>query len=304
VTPAFPHGDSVLALLRDREVIARLTEALRPGKPGAPPHAGATVRCVERVGDLLAGLEARPYALAVVEARDADGIATAEAVRELRERHPSLVVVGYTRVRSGMSSDVLALARAGVHELVVGGVDDVVVALRAALGSAAHRWTADRVLAELQAIVAPVAVPLLRYCLEHAGRAPTVSELARALGTSRQTLAARLRAAELPSPRELAVWCRLLLAAQLLSASGRPVDEVALTLDFPSGNGFRNTLRRHTGLGPADVRRGGVAVVLDAFRAALLDARTAKPGQKPAPPSAPHGATVPEPDAEPALAPS
>ena len=269
MTPTFPHGDSVLALLRDREVIARLTEALRPGKPGAPPHAGAVVRCVDRVEELVGALEARPFALVVVEARDADGVATAEAVRAVRARHPALVVVGYARLRSGMSSDVLALARAGVHELVVGGVDDVVVALRAALGSAAHRWTAERVLAELESLVAPVAVPLLRYCLEHAGQAPSVTDLARALGTSRQTLAARLRGAGLPSPRELAVWCRLLLAAQLLAGSGRPVDEVALTLDFPSGNGFRNTLRRHTGLGPSDVRHGGIEVVLAAFRATL-----------------------------------
>jgi AraC-like DNA-binding protein len=274
VTNGRPQGDAVLALLRDREGVARLTEALRPGKLGAPPHAGAAVRCVDRIDELLEALAARPYALVVADARDADGVSTAEAIRIVRDRFPAVVVVGYARVKPGMSADVLALARAGVHELVVGGVDDMVAALRTALGSAAHRWTADRLVTELAEVVGPIALPLLRYCLEQPDRAPTVPDIARALGTSRQTLSARLRAVGLPSPRDLAVWCRLLLAAQLLATSGRTVDEVALTLDFPSANGLRNMLRRHSGFGIAEARAGGVTLVLDAFRRTVAAPRT------------------------------
>jgi AraC-like DNA-binding protein len=264
---------AVLALLRDRDAVARVTEALRPGVPGAPPHAGAAVRCVTRVRDMLEAIVARPYALVVVEARDADGVPTEEAVRTLRERHPDVPVLGHATARAGLSSDVLALARAGVHELVVAGVDDVAAALRAALARAARRSSAERILHGVVALVPADALPLLRYCLEHATAAPTVPELARALGVSRQTLAARMRAAGLPSPRELAAWCRLLLAADLLAGAGRTVDQVALTLDFPSANAFRNVLRRYTGMGPADLRQTGSAAVLDAFRGALQGAR-------------------------------
>jgi AraC-like DNA-binding protein len=65
------------------------------------------------------------------------------------------------------------------------------------------------------------------------------------------------------------VWCRLLLAADLLAGGGRTVDQVALSFDFPSANAFRNMLRRHAGLGPADVRGVGSAGLLAAFRLAL-----------------------------------
>jgi AraC-like DNA-binding protein len=290
-TGASTARPAVLALLRDRDAVARVTDALRPGVPGAPPAAGAGIRSVARVADLRDALAARPYALVVVEARDADGVSTEETVRALRARHPSLAVLGYATARPGLSGDVLALARAGVHELVVAGIDDVATVLRAALARTARRSSAERLLAELAGFVPADALPLLRYGLEHAAAAPTVEELARALGVSRQALATRMRAAGLPAPRALAVWCRLLLAAELLAGAGRSVDEVSLTLDFPSSNAFRNVLRRHAGVGPSDVRRAGSGVVLAAFQAALVAGQQpdapARPRARPAPPPAP-----------------
>ena len=267
----------VLALLRDRDAAARVTEALRPGVPGAPPQAGAAVRCVTHVCALAEALAARSYALVIVEARDADGVPTEEAVRALRFRHPDLPILGHAVARVGLSADVLALARAGVHELVITGIDDVPALLRAALARAARRSSAERILAEVAEFVPADALPLVRYCLEHAAAAPTVPEVARALGVSRQTLSARLRAARLPAPRELAMWCRLLLAADLLAGGGRTVDQVALTLDFPSANAFRNVLRRHAAMGPADLRRSGSAGLLVAFRGMIAGRAAAVP---------------------------
>ena len=118
-------------------------------------------------------------------------------------------------------------------------------------------------------LVPIAALPVLRYCLEHPTTAPDVPVLARALGVSRQTLAARLRAAGLPGPRALSIWCRLLLAAELLAGEGRTVDQVALTLDFASANAFRNLLRRYADLGPGDLRRDRGAGLRQAFRDAL-----------------------------------
>ena len=264
---------TVVALLRDREAVARLGEALRPGVPDAPPHAGATVLAVHRVDALRAALVDRPHALVVVEQRDADGTPTDETVRAIRERCPAVVVLGYVALRRGVSSEVLAFARAGVHELIAGGIDDMVVALRAALTQAARRSTTDRLLAEITPLVPRPVLPLIRYCLEHAAEATSIADVARAIGVARQTLVTRTRAARLPSPRELATWCRLLVAAQHLVDTGR-VDQAALALDFPSSNGFRNVLRRYTGLAVSDVLRGGVPCVLAAFRTALERART------------------------------
>jgi AraC-like DNA-binding protein len=276
---------AVLALLRDREAAARVSDALRPGVPGAPPQAGAPVCWVTNGRALAAALAERPFALVVVEARDADGVSTEEVIRAIRARHPDVPVVGHAAARAGLSADAHALVRAGVHELVVSGIDDVAAVLRAALARAARRASAERLLADVAGLLPADALPLVRYCLEHAAAAPTVPELARALGVSRQTLAARMRAAALPAPRELSVWCRLVLAADLIAGDGRTVEQAALTLDFPSANAFRNTLRRYADLGPADLRTDGGARLRAAFRAALANGRGA-PTPSPARPVA------------------
>ena len=268
-TPSAPREvPVVLALMHERDAAARLADALRGGAASVTAPRAA-LRVVTRVGELRDALAARPYTLVVVEPRDADGVHTEEAVRALRARHPEVPVVAQVAARPGMSADVLALARAGVHELVVTGVDDVAHVLRATLARAARRSTAERVLADVMPLVPMAALPVLRYCLEHATDAPDVPALARALGVSRQTLAARMRAASVPGPRALSIWCRLLLAAELLAGEGRTVDQVALTLDFASANAFRNLLRRYADLGPGDLRRDRGAGLRLAFQDAL-----------------------------------
>lgn len=268
--PTAREAPVVLALVRDRAVVARLSEALgvRAGAAG-----GATVRSVTHVADLHDALGARTYALVVVEPRDAGGVPTGEAIRALRARHPHVPVIGHVVARPGMSADVLALAHAGIHELVVAGIDDVGHTLRGLLARASRRATAERVLADVMPLVPIAALPVLRYCLEHTSAAPDVPALARALNVSRQTLAARMRSAGLPGPRALAVWCRLLLAAELLVGEGRTVEQVATTLDFASANALRNLLRRYADLGAADLRRDGGAGVRTAFHAALQGRR-------------------------------
>jgi AraC-like DNA-binding protein len=263
---------AVAALVLDPEGRARLRTVLRHDGtsrsdwPGSP----AEIDFFERVSDLLASLARRRASAVIVQARDRDGTRTEEAVRAIRAGYPSVSVIAYLPTSGACSADILALARAGVHELVLRGVDDVGVALRAALASAARRSIAERVLREVAPFVAPGAVAVLRYCLEHAADAPTVVEVARALGVHRKTLVNRMCMAALPPPRALLAWCRLLLAADVLEDYARPVEQVALALDFPSGTAFRNMLRRYTGLGPRDVREnGGLVCVLHAFKRTL-----------------------------------
>jgi AraC-like DNA-binding protein len=266
----------VLALLRDREAVARLTMALRHGVHGATT-AGTTLVRVERVTELRTALTERQFALVVVERVDADGVATAETIRAIRAAHPSLVVVGWT-TRTDPASAILAFARAGVHELVLESVDDDGGrALRAALAAAVQRSAADRLLDAVAAIFPSSFVPVARYCLEHAHEAAcTVPNVAQAFGITRQALVARARRAGVPSPHAIVTWCRLLIAADMLASSARSVDDVAIDLDFPSGNGLRNALRRYAGLSVKDVRQGGVDAVLAALRGAVREAAAAE----------------------------
>jgi transcriptional regulator GlxA family with amidase domain len=150
---------------------------------------------------------------------------------------------------------------------VIHGLDDVGIALRGAVTSALRRCTATRAMRELAPHVPAALRPLLRFCLEEAERAPTVEDVARALGVHRKTLVNRLRDASMPGPSALLGWCRLVIAAQLLEDPERPVEQVAYALNFPSAAAFRNMLRRYTGLAPGEVRiNGGLNCVLHAFR--------------------------------------
>jgi AraC-like DNA-binding protein len=275
------RGVDALALLCDREALARLQQALRPAPAGgvaapAGAAAGVAVHRVYRVAELRAALAERRWRVIVVEARDADRVPTAEAIRELRNLQPHAVVVGYAR-KTDLSSAILDFARAGVHELVVEGVDDGGLGLRAALGEAGRRATADRLVEAVSALVPPSFLPVVRYCLEHRHDASTVPDVARAFGITRQALVDRARRAALPPPRDLLLWCRLLLATRMLADRAGTVDAVAIELHFPSGNGLRNALRRHAGLTVQDVRRDGVAPVLRAFGEAIAAARGAAP---------------------------
>lgn len=259
------RGD-VLALLCDREAVARLSEALRIA------HGGTFLRRVERVAELRAALSAQRWDVVIVEARDADLVPTDAVLREIREAQPDSVAVGYAR-RRDLSSAILDFARAGVHELVIEGVDDGGIALRRALETAAKRATADRLVEQVGALVPRSFLPVVRHCLTHIGDVASVADLAHAFGVSRQALTERARRAGLPAPREIVAWCRLLLAARLLAGGGETVDAVAIQLHFPSANGLRNALRRYAGLTVEDIRRQGVAPVLTAFGDAVAAER-------------------------------
>jgi AraC-like DNA-binding protein len=263
------------ALILDREAQARVRAALAcAGHGGAP--GGVAVEFHATGASLLAAVRERRLAAVVLEPRDGAGLATDATVRAIRRGYPSLPVIAYVLPGRACSADILALARAGVHELVLRGVDDVGIALRAAVSSAVRQSVAERVLREAAPLVGTAALEILRYCLEHAAEAPTIHGVARALGVHRKTLVNRMRAASLPPPRALLGWCRLLVAAELLDDPARPVEQVALELDFPSGTAFRNMLRRYTALGPREVREnGGLECVLHAFKRALVAGRDA-----------------------------
>lgn len=242
------------ALVLDREGRARIQEAVRP--------VGST-RFVERADDLVAVIGDPDIRTVLVEPYDRDGRSLEATVRALHAGYPSLAILAYGAMRAGALSDALVLVRAGAHEVVIRGHDDEGVVLRTALERAADRCTAELVARELAPHIPESVRPAVQACLENPSQLSNVTELARTLGVHRKTLVNRLRTAGLPPPSELIGWCRVLHAARLLEDPGRPIEEIALHLDFPSGTALRNMLRRYTGLRPTVIReRGGLAHVL------------------------------------------
>jgi AraC-like DNA-binding protein len=211
---------------------------------------------------------------AVVSATDDRGRSCLPLVRSLTQLRPTVPVIGYCTPDVSASRDVLTLARAGVHDVMFGGVDDQGRAVGRFVDTAAVARNVDDILNEITPALHVALLPFVRYCLEHP-HVTSVAAVAQALGVHRKTLFVHCRGAAAPPPSIIMTWCRLLLAAHSLATSLRSVEAVALDLGFPSATAFRNITKRYTGLRPTAFRDGtAMPVVTQAFLAAARLAPT------------------------------
>ena len=233
------------------------------------------VHFCELRADLLP-LAATKHASAIIaEPRDRDGDDVSAAIASIRTGMPSVPVIAYIADEHATSGDILAMARAGVHDLVRAGFDDVGFALGAALASASASCATSAARDELEALVTADAWPFVSYCLTRAHGPISVGAAASALGLDRRTLVRRLERAGLPSPRRIAGWCRVVAAARLLDEPIYTLEQAALRLEFPSGTALRNMVMRYTGLKPRELREnGGVHCVMHLVRRELGGPRT------------------------------
>src|SRR6185503_16551740 len=96
------------------------------------------------------------------------------------------------------SGDILAMARAGVHDLVRIGFDDVGFALGAALASATASCATETARTELESLVPSDAWPFVSYCLTRANAPISIRSAADVLGLDRRTLVRRLERVGMP----------------------------------------------------------------------------------------------------------
>jgi AraC-like DNA-binding protein len=235
----------------------------------------ADVRFCELRGDLVPLAKSARASAILAEPRDRAGDDVSDVIAAVRNGMPSVPVIAYIADHQTSSGDILAMARAGVHDLVRAGFDDVGFALGAALASATAACATTTARDELESLVAADAWPFVSYCLTRAHGPISVRSAAAALGLDRRTLVRRLERAGLPQPRRVAGWCRVIAAARLLDEPIYTLEQAALRLDFPSGTALRNMLVRYTGLRPREIREnGGVRCVLHLFKRELTTART------------------------------
>jgi AraC-like DNA-binding protein len=251
-------GQVVITLIGEAAGRARITAILRE-LTGSPCICltQAEVREHLKAGGIRGFLVA-PY--------DRDGRSTVELVAEVRRDFPNVFVVAYGEVGRTSSAALVALIRAGAHDLLQYPSDDSRVAVETLLRTAHRTNVAAQVYDAVAVAVPPIARPLIQLYLRGAEGPVPVAEAAVQLGVNRKTLRNRMDAAGLPAPADLRAWCRLFLAAKLLDDLGRTVESVAHELDFSSGSALRNLLRRRTGLAPYELRAvGGVAYLLGKF---------------------------------------
>jgi AraC-like DNA-binding protein len=261
-------GTPVVLLVTERTHRARLEQALRAG------GGASRTTVVARIAELHEACAREMPALLVAEATDADDTPVDVAIAALRQRDPALVVVGFIARGPSLSRQVFTFGSAGVHELIFAEADELAIHVRAALHRAGARAGAARVADALTPHVHGTARTVLRHVLEHAAAAPRVGDLARALAIPRRTLVHRMAAAGLPAPAELAMWARLLLAADRLAREPRPVDDIALSLGFSGDNALRNACRRWLDASPTELRAGGLELALTRFRTRMHTVRT------------------------------
>ncbi len=233
----------------------------------------AEVRFCDRRGELLSLAAAAQASAVIAEPRDRLGDDVSSAVTAIRNGLPSVPVIAYIADAHATSGDILAMARAGVHDLVRSGFDDVGFALGSALASATAACATESARHELERLVPSDAWPFVSYCLTRAQAPISIRAAADVLGLDRRTLVRRLERAGLPQPRRIAGWCRVIAGVRLLDEPIYTLEQVALRLDFPSGTALRNMLLRYTGLKPREIREnGGVRCAIHLFKRELESA--------------------------------
>jgi AraC-like DNA-binding protein len=245
---------------------------------------GPVILWCESADELVAAVARQDAMAAIIEISGADpgedtrgawdGISRLEEmIRTLRAEHPAVPVLIYAPLTAAASRTIVALARAGITNVIIAGHDDLNHAVRPILDASASACTAEAAYARLSAVASPGVAAILGYALPYRTAVPTVAAAARALRVHRKTLAAWCLASGAPSPRVLITWSRLVIAAERLAEARWPTERVARAFGFGSGSALAGLIRRHIGLTRAELREHGSGVVIEMLARRLADGR-------------------------------
>ena len=197
-------------------------------------------------------------------------------LRDLLRRFPSVPVVAAMRVAPELAGDVSTLLEWGVSEVLALGPESTPRAVAARLRLAHARPFKRALERTLSPYVSAEARPILLAGAEVASEGGLAPELARRLGVTARTLTVRCARAELPAPRQVQAWLRMLLACLLLDDPGRTVYGAAYASGYQTERSLRRAITTFLGVDSTTLRRAGAfATAAAAFNDALRDAREA-----------------------------
>lgn len=167
------------------------------------------------------------------------------------------------------------LVRWGVAEVIDVGREDTPAALRRRV-----QVVQARVVVRLLERAVPKSTPtrtrgLLTTAAETVARGGGSAELAAAMGTTERTVLRWCRRADLPHPRRLLAWLRVLLAADMLDDPGRTLAAVAAASGYSGESALRNALRTFLGAGSGELRGNAFATASSVFTRELFALREA-----------------------------
>ena len=195
-------------------------------------------------------------------------------LHELLRRFPSLTVVAALELRPDTVGDVSTLLEWGVAEVVDTGPECTPTAIQARLRQAHARPLKRRLERALSGYVRGDARDLLLGAAEVAVEGGGATELARALNVAPRTLTEKCIRADVPPPRQVQAWMRVLLACMLLDDPGRTVYATAYACGYSTDRSLRRAVGAFLGADATTLRRGGAfARAAKAFNEVLRELR-------------------------------
>lgn len=221
---------------------------------------------------------APPAALVLVDPYWGGGGALSASLRGLLLEFPSATVVAALDLRLERYRDLRTLGAWGVAEVLALGEEDEANIILHRLRALQGRPLQGLLERALPSNTSGQARAILMAAAEVVSVGGQARELARALHLSPRTLLRWCNRAELPPPRRVLAWMRILLAAELLDDPGRTVSSVAHACGYSSDNSLRRALQDFLRTTPTVLRRDGAfSLAAAAFLRELAETRRAEP---------------------------
>ncbi len=206
-----------------------------------------------------------PAALIVVDPYD-EGHELSATLRSLLLEFPSATIIAALELQPDRYRDLRTLGAWGVADIVVRGEDDTTEAIARRIRAIQGRPLQSLLERSLPVNTSGQARALLMAAAEVVSTGGQAREMARMLYLSPRTLLRWCDRAELPPPRRILVWMRVLMAAELLDDPGRTVSSVAEACGYASDNSLRRALQDFLHTTPTMLRReGAFAIAAQAF---------------------------------------
>jgi AraC-like DNA-binding protein len=181
-----------------------------------------------------------------------------EAVLRLIGLYPGIPVFGLSPFSPEDGPVILACRRAGMRGLLVEGVD----------GASGGEWIAARTASRRRTMVLrdapallrltePVQVRIWEEILRRGGTRSRTSDLAVAMGVTREHLSREFAAGGAPNLKRVIDLVRICWAADLLANPGYDVSTVSRVLRYASPSHLAHASRRISGLTPVELPRIG-----------------------------------------------
>lgn len=216
-------------------------------------------------------------ALAIVDPYLEGNGGLAPALQILSREFPSVALVAALEVNSRRPADLHTLGLWRVEEIILMEEHDA-VAIGRLLRSMWGIPLQSLLERSLPAKLSVRARSILHAAAEVAAEGGQSDDLARALHASMRNLLRWCEREDLPPPRQVLAWMRILLAAEMLEDPGRSVEGIARACGYASDSGLRRAFSDFLGENPRGLRKqGAFATASRAFQTALTGSRGAKP---------------------------